>query len=97
VVLTAEVAHRQRILEDQPEVFRRVFTLGQLARALDDAGVRADHATRGPDLLRTLGPVVRPPAPADDVVDPYRRGDEAAARAAEQLDGLVRRVVPLLG
>ncbi len=97
VVLTAETVHRQRILEDQPEVFRRVFTLGQLARALDDAGVRGGHPTRGPDLLRELAPVVRPPGPDDDVVDPYRRGEEAAARAAEHLDVLVRRVVPLLG
>lgn len=97
VVLTAEVAHRERILEDQPEAFRRVFTLGQLARALDDAGVEPGHATRGPDLLRELGAAVRPPVPDDDVVDPFRRGDEAAARAAEHLDALVRRVVPLLG
>ena len=97
VVLTAETVHRQRILEDQPEVFRRVFTLGQLARALDDAGVEPDHPTRGVDLLGELEPVVRPAVPADDVVDPFRRGDEAAARAAEHLDVLVRRVVPLLG
>lgn len=96
LVLTAEVVHRQRVLEDQPEAFRRVFTIGQLARALDLAGVVADPPTRGPDLLRELGPSVRPPATADDVHDPYRRGEVAAARAAEHLDLLVRRLLPVL-
>lgn len=97
LVLTAEAAHRERILEDQVEVFRRVLTLGQLARALDDAGVGPDHPTRGAELLRELGPVVRPAGPADDVVDPYRRGEQAAARAAAHLDVLVRRIAPVLG
>lgn len=96
LVLTAETVHRARILEDRPQAFRSVFTLGQLARALDDAGVGPDHPTRGADLLRAIGPGVRPAGPADDVVDPYRRGDEAAVRAAEYLDLLVRRIVPVL-
>ena len=96
LVLTAEVAHRRRILEDQPEAFRRVFTMGQLARAVGDAGAGPDHPTRGPDLVRELGATVRPPGPADDVADPYRRGEEAAARAAEHLDELVRRILPVL-
>ena len=96
LVLTAEVAHRQRILEDQPEAFRRVFTLGQLARALDEAGVGAGVSARRTDLVRVLGPAVRPAVTDDDVVDPYRRGEEAAARAAEHLDVLVRRIMPVL-
>jgi len=96
LVLTAEVAHRQRILEDRPEAFRRVFTLGQLARTLDEAGVGADHPRRGVDLLADLRTAFRPADPADDVLDPYRRGDDAAARAAEHLDTLVRRIATAL-
>ena len=95
LVLTAETVHRQRILEDQPEAFRRTFTLGQLVRALDDAGTAPDAPVRGAELLAELGPV-RPPSPDDDVLDPYRRGDEAAARAAAHLDDLVSRLRPVL-
>lgn len=101
LVLTAEVAHRARVLEDQPEAFRRVFTLGQLVRALDDAGVAGGPGgggsdARGSDLVRELAGSVRPPVAADDVTDPYRRGEQAAARAAEHLDALVRRIVTVL-
>ena len=96
LVLTAEAGHRTRILEDQPEAFRRTFTLGQLARALDDAGVASGSPVRGAELVAELGPV-RPPNRDDDVVDPYRRGDEAAARAAAHLDELVGRLRPVLG
>lgn len=96
LVLTAEVAHRGRILEDQPEAFRKVFTIGQLARALDDADAGRGHPTRAGDLLGQLGASARPPVSADDVLDPYRRGEEAAARAAEHIDALVRRVLPVL-
>lgn len=94
LVLTAEAAHRRRILEERPEAFRQVLTMGQLVRALDEAG--PDHAARGPELVRQLASSVRPPSRDDDVVDPYRRGEQAAARAAEHLDTLVRRIVPVL-
>lgn len=98
LVLTAEVVHRARVLEDQPEAFRRVFTLGQLARALDVTGVGVGSAGGGgPDRVRELAGSVRAPVTADDVTDPYRRGEQAAARAAEHLDVLVRRIVPVLG
>lgn len=105
LVLTAETLHRRHILEERPEAFRRVLTLGQLARALDDADVGPDGPVRGPvlgpvrgpELLAELGALIRPPDPAHDVLDPYRRGEEAADRAAEHLDALVRRILPVLG
>ena len=39
------------LLEDQPEAFRRTFTIGQLARALDDVGAGPDSPVRGAELL----------------------------------------------
>ena len=97
LVLTAEVTHRQFVLDERPEMFRRVYTLGQLARTLEEAGVDGSSAVRGADLLQELRSAYRPAEPVDDVTDPFRRGEEAAARAADRIDALVRRIVPVLG
>lgn len=89
LVLTAEVRHRQFVLDERPELYRRVLTLGQLSRMLD-RGV--DGAT-GRALLDTLRRGFLAAEPGDDLADPYGRGDEAAATAAAQLDRQVRRIV----
>jgi protein-tyrosine-phosphatase len=92
LVLTAETSHRQFILDERPELFRRVLTLGQAARIFEQAGAGLEG--------RTLAEVLRKefvvPDPADDVSDPYGRGGEAAARAAEQIESHVRRVIGFL-
>lgn len=93
LVLTAEVVHRQFILDERPELFRRVFTLGQMARTLDAAGPLDAH---GRALVRGLRSSFQAALPDDDVADPYGRGPEAASRTAAQLELLVRRVVPAL-
>ncbi|GAB2456269.1 hypothetical protein GCM10027062_40610 [Nocardioides hungaricus] len=92
LVLTAETAHRQFILDDHPATFRRVFTLGQFAesvRALGD----------GPTGRELLDAVAERRGPADrslDVPDPYGLGPEAAERTAAALEELLRVVVPAL-
>lgn len=93
LVLTAEVMHRQFILDERPELFRKVFTLGQMARTLDAAG---PLEAQGRDLVRGLRSSFQAAVPADDVADPYGRGREAASRTAAQLELLVQRVVPAL-
>ena len=50
LVVTMEAAHRTFVLDDHPAMFRKVFTLGQLAKALEQA----------PDGLDRDGPA-RPP------------------------------------
>jgi sulfate adenylyltransferase len=92
LVLTAESAHRTRLLEDRPAAFRKIFTLGQFV-----ASARAaDPDLRGRELIAALGSR-RVPASADhDIADPYRRGAEAAARAAEQMEDLLAVVVERL-
>jgi sulfate adenylyltransferase len=91
VVLTAEAAHRRWILDDQPAAFRKVFTLGQFAAAVQ----HAEGAT-GLELLERAGARRRAADVALDVADPYRRGDAVAATCAEQIEDLLRVVVPAL-
>lgn len=92
LVLTAEAAHRSFVLDDQPEAFRRVFTLGQFA-----AAVEADDPGRhGQDLVSHVGQHRGPADPTLDVADPYRRGAAANAACADQLEALLRVVVPAL-
>ncbi len=92
LVLTADTSHRAWLLDERPGAFRRVFTLGQFARLVDrlpaDARGRAllDAARRGAGRAET----------SDDVADPYRRGPEAAAAAADHLDRLLGSVLPRL-
>jgi protein-tyrosine-phosphatase len=91
VVLTAEAAHRTFILEEFPQHFRKVFTVGQFAASI------ADH----PDLtgreLVAAAAARRTPARAEhDIADPYRRGDVAAAAAADTMSRMLMVIVPRL-
>ncbi|GAA1476844.1 hypothetical protein GCM10009623_12900 [Nocardioides aestuarii] len=88
LVLTAEAGHRSTILEENPEAVRKVFTLGQAARLVEEQGSLAPR-----DLVAALAERRTAPDPADDVADPYGRGDEAAARAAVEIESLVKRVL----
>ena len=74
LVLTAEAAHRQHILDDFPQLHRQVFTLGQFA-ATDRRAPRPERA-RARRGRRTA--CVRRSTPEHDVADPYRRGKAAA-------------------
>ena len=92
IVLTAEASHRQFILDDNPALFRKVFTLGQFIEAVADIGA----GVHGRELLGQLQQR-RGPATADlDVADPYRRGDKAARTAADHIDRLLRAAVAAL-
>lgn len=93
VVLTATAEHRAFVLQEQPVAIRRTFSLGQLAAALDE--VPPDVA--GTALLAAARKARATAVADDDVADPYGRGPEAAARAAEHLDALLDRVLPRLG
>ena len=93
LVLTAEARHRTILIEENPAAFRRIFTLGQLAAAVE----QMPSDVRGRALVETAG---RRRGHADeslDVEDPYRRGPAAIAAAAVRLDALLDAVVPRLG
>ena len=92
IVLTAEASHRQFILDDNPALFRKVFTLGQFIEAVADIG----SGVHGRELLGQLQQR-RGPATADlDIADPYRRGDKAVRTAADHIDRLLRAAVTAL-
>jgi sulfate adenylyltransferase len=89
--------HRQFILDDRPETFRRVFTLGQLARTLDSVADDGDlRDVRGRDLLGSLRGRYTPVEADDELADPYRQGEAAAAATATRLDDLLQVVIPRL-
>ncbi|MDX6375273.1 MAG: hypothetical protein QOD98_4261 [Nocardioidaceae bacterium] len=92
LVLTMEAAHRTFVLDDHPAMFRKVFTLGQLAKALEQAPAGLGREA----LLAHLGATRRNADPALDVPDPYRRGTEAASGCVARLQELLRAVLPPL-
>lgn len=92
LVLTAEASHREWILGDHPALFRKVFSLGQFAAAIDRAPTDLDPR----ELLAHVGAQRGPADPAFDVPDPYRRGPQAAADAVSQIARLLRVVLPAL-
>ncbi len=91
LVLTAEASHRSFILEEQPQLHRQVFTLGQFA-----AAVAAIPDLTGRELVEAARTRRPPPRPADDIADPYRRGTAAAERATGTITSMLNEVVPRL-
>ena len=92
LVITMEAAHRTFVLDDHPAMFRKVFTLGQLAKAVEQAPEGLDREA----LLAHLGATRRNADPALDVPDPYRRGAEAASGCVARLEELLHVVLPAL-
>jgi protein-tyrosine-phosphatase len=92
LVLTAEAGHRAAILDEHPIATRKVLTVGQADRALDRLGDGVGRADFPSALVAARGG-----ATADlDIVDPYRRGPEAAAACALILDKIVERLLARL-
>ncbi|GAA1945954.1 hypothetical protein GCM10009798_01160 [Nocardioides panacihumi] len=92
LVLTAEASHRAFILDEQPGLFRKVFTLGQAAAAIG----RLEPGLPREELLARLSQSRGSADPALDVSDPYRRGPEAASEAAARIERLLAVVLPAL-
>lgn len=91
LVLTAERSHRAFILEEHPQALRKVFTLGQFARAAEAA-----PDLRGRELIAAAGERRTAPRPEDDIDDPYRRGDAAATAAAGKMSTMLSVIVEAL-
>ncbi|WP_436698015.1 adenylyl-sulfate kinase [Nocardioides sp. BYT-33-1] len=92
LVLTAEAAHRQFVLEEVPSAFRKAFTLAQFAESVD----RVDPHLRGVDLVTAVGHRRAGTAEHHDIRDPYRRGKAAAEVSADQIDTLLQAVLARL-
>ncbi|HET6624921.1 MAG TPA: hypothetical protein VFG63_00895 [Nocardioidaceae bacterium] len=92
LVLTAARSHRQFILDDRPGAVWRVYTISQFARTIADL----PEELHGFELLAACRKAHKPATPEDDVVDPYNRGPEAAAAAAQHLERLLTQIIPRL-
>jgi sulfate adenylyltransferase len=92
VVLTAAADHRTRLLEDRPAAFRKIFTVGQFVASAQ----AVDPGLRGRELLEALASRRVPASPDHDIDDPYRRGPEAARRAAVTMEAMLEVVVERL-
>ncbi|MEX0426818.1 adenylyl-sulfate kinase [Nocardioides sp. DS6] len=96
LVLTMEAAQRAYLLQDHPEHVRKIVTLGQAAEALPRLAREADGPLGRAELLRRLGTSRGAADPALDVTDPYRKGPDAAAAAAERIRVLLDGVLAAL-
>lgn len=92
LVLTAESSHRAFVLEEAPDAFRKAFTLGQFAESVG----RVDAALTGAALVTAVGHRRAGAVDSHDIRDPYRRGRAAAETSADQIDSLLRAVLPRL-
>jgi protein-tyrosine-phosphatase len=91
LVLTAESVHRQHILDDFPQLHRKVFTLGQFEATIADL-----PGLSGRELVAAAGQRRTPSTPAHDVADPYRRGRAAAQQATGTIRAMLSVIVPRL-
>lgn len=89
LVLTAEAAHRQFVLEEVPGAFRKAFTLGQFAESVE----RVAPDLHGAELVTAVGHRRAGTADHHDIRDPYRRGKAAAEVSADQIDDLLQAVL----
>lgn len=87
LVLALTREHRSRVVEMSPSMLRKTFTLREFARILP--GLKLDEALQGADRWRAAVPKALRARSAqdggpedDDVVDPYKRGDEIHVQAA---------------
>ena len=91
LVLTMGPDHRRWILDAWPQHGRKVLLLGQAARIMSD--LPADLEL---DRLVPLLWARRSADPSDEVQDPYKRGPEAMATAARQIDAAMDVIAPTL-
>ena len=106
VVLVMASGHKDVVIDETPAAHRRTFTVRELAHVLEDVGSRHDWAAlleeAGADDVvsrwRVLPQVVaarrrRMSRAERDVVDPYKRGDDAFDRMSREIDPAVRTIV----
>ena len=91
LVLTMGADHRRWILDEWPKLGRKTFLLGHAARVMSDL---PDHVTLE-NLVAHLW-ARRSTDPSDEVQDPYKRGPEAMATAARQIDAAMDVIAPAL-
>lgn len=93
LVLTMSRRQRLVVIEEFPQVARRIGLLGEVGRL-----AQAVSTEPGLPLERHIAAWSRQrPSGAAEMPDPYRRGEQAAAHAAELIDTHIEQLVALLG
>ena len=95
LILTAERRHRDEIMTELPTLFRRTFTMKELARLAPYMTERtaAGAVTQAALSRSTVGSV---PPDQDDVADPFRGAVKHARSSAEEITALVRATLDML-
>jgi protein-tyrosine phosphatase len=95
VILTAERAHRDKLMTDQPAIFRRTFTMKEFTRLAPFVDASdATAAVAQASLQRSqIGSV---PEEEDDVADPFKSAVKRAKTIAEEITDNVRATLDML-
>lgn len=103
LILTADSGHRSIILQAEPLVFRRTFTMREFARlgadfaAVDDAPTPETLRARVAQVADQRGQVEPGPPGSDEVGDPLGGGLEVARATVAMIDAAVDGVLYALG
>ena len=104
LILTAQSTHRTIVLNAEPALFRRTFTMREFARLGEDLGPIIGPPSDD-ELLRERvarvsaqrGWVQPPEAGLDEIGDPFGAGLDVARTIGEQISTAVNGVVAALG
>ncbi|WP_213456142.1 arsenate reductase/protein-tyrosine-phosphatase family protein [Rhizomonospora bruguierae] len=107
LILTATSDQQEYVVALRPDAVDRTFVLGEFGRllsAIDPAALPPASPT--PDALYARGSALvaavnaargdEPPEPADDLDDPWGRGDQCFSRVADEIEDTVRPFAALL-
>ncbi|MFX0537495.1 hypothetical protein ACQBAT_00640 [Ornithinimicrobium sp. Y1847] len=92
IILTMTVGHRVWILDDFPQLVRKVYTLAQFASAVE----KVPDGVQGRELLAYVREHRGHASSSNDVVDPFGTGEEATAAAAAEIEGHLQTIIPRL-
>lgn len=92
LIITLQKHHRDWVLEEKPALLNRTFTLGQAVRFIAEHG----GERRGEEFVDALRGRRSRARRRDDIADPFRRGPEAADKAARQVVSMLDVLLPRL-
>jgi protein-tyrosine phosphatase len=97
LILTAERAHRDQVIHDLPNAFKRTFTLAEFARLVERA--RTGEASDAVAAVAAVAAARAGAAPGhdDDLPDPFGWTAARTRPIAERLTGIVQVTLDVLG
>jgi protein-tyrosine-phosphatase len=101
IILGLTREHVREVVAMAPQAWPKTFTLKDFVRRAERVGPRRRHQ-RVADWLVSVGTGREPyqvlgADPEDDVIDPFGRRERVWKQVVDEIDDLVRRIVPTLG